>query len=232
MNMNVCASQSVTSPARRQWLACAAAALLPTLGACTAPLSAMRVGSIVFPCYEYLFLARELGLLDEKRVRLVELRVNTDTLRALATGQLEAAALSLDELMAARADGVDLRAVLVFDVADGANVLAVRTDCLSSYGPTLRHVLQVHFAAQKQMQESPQRCAALMARRLQIPAEGVVTLYLGPPPPDLAQNRRMLAPGADVDQIARALQTVMVHAGTLPAPLVAQTLTDPQFLPL
>jgi NitT/TauT family transport system substrate-binding protein len=54
------------------------------------------VGSIVFPGYESLFLAREAGLLEERQVRLIELLANTDTLRALAAGQLEAAALTLD----------------------------------------------------------------------------------------------------------------------------------------
>ncbi len=86
----------------------------------------MRIGSIVFPGYETLFLARELGLLDARRVRMIELLANTDTLRALAAGQLEAAALTLDELMTARADGVDLRAVLVFDVSAGADVVLAK----------------------------------------------------------------------------------------------------------
>ena len=86
----------------------------------------MRIGSIVFPGYETLFLARELGLLDAQRVRLVELLANTDTLRALAAGQLEAAALTLDELMTARADGVELRAVLVFDASAGADVVLAK----------------------------------------------------------------------------------------------------------
>lgn len=96
------------------------------LSGCTAPVPVMRIGSIVFPGYETLFLARELGLLDERRVRLVELLANTDTLRALAAGQLEAAALTLDELMTARADGVDLRVVLVFDESAGADVVLAK----------------------------------------------------------------------------------------------------------
>lgn len=116
-----------TGPRRRQWLAQAASSLLvPALAGCSAPLSPMRVGCIVFPGYESLFLARETGLLDEHQVRLVELMANTDTLRALAAGQLEAAALTLDELLSARADGVDLRAVLVFDVSEGADVVLAR----------------------------------------------------------------------------------------------------------
>lgn len=86
----------------------------------------MRVGSIVFPGYELAFLAREKGWLDEREVRLVELLSNTDTLRALAAGQLEAAMLTLDEMVSARADGVDLRAVLVLDVSHGADVVLAR----------------------------------------------------------------------------------------------------------
>ena len=117
----------IRSPARRQQLQRGLAALLaPALSACTAPLPAMRVGCIVFPGYEDLVLARELGLLDERRVRLVELLDNTDSLRALAAGQIEAATMTLDELMTARADGVDLCAVLVFDVSDGADVVLAK----------------------------------------------------------------------------------------------------------
>ena len=112
---------------RRRLLACGAAALMgPGLAACSKPVAPLRVGCIVFPGYEDLFLARELGLLDEHQVRLVELLANTDTLRALAARQIEAAAMTLDELMTARADGVDLRAVLVFDVSDGADVVLAK----------------------------------------------------------------------------------------------------------
>lgn len=105
-------------------LACVA--LAPALTTCSAPLAPLRVGVIVFPGYEFMFLARELGLMDPVRVRLVEMRANTDTIRALASGQLEAAAMTLDELMTARADGVDLRAVMIFDISAGADVVLAR----------------------------------------------------------------------------------------------------------
>lgn len=112
---------------RRQALTWIAAAALPLgLGACAAPAPVLRVGSVVFPGYELMFLARDLALLDEHQVRLVEMQSNTDTLRALAAGQLEAAALTLDELMTARADGVDLRVVAVLDVSLGADVVLAR----------------------------------------------------------------------------------------------------------
>ena len=99
---------------------------MSVLAACQAPVAPIRVGSIVFPGYELMFLARELGLLNERQVRLVELLSNTDTVRALAANQLEAAATTLDELMSARADGVDLRVVAVLDVSQGADAVLAR----------------------------------------------------------------------------------------------------------
>jgi NitT/TauT family transport system substrate-binding protein len=288
----------------------------------------MRVGSIVFPGYETLFLGRELGLLDARQVRLVELLANTDTLRALAAGQLEAAALTLDELMTARADGVDLRAVLVFDesagadvvlakapvtlqtlqdrrvaVEDGAmgavmlsallkaagltphqirkvpmtldrsealfqsaevdvvvtaepwaarlekvgarrifdsqaipgrivDVLAVRASALQTFGPALRHLLAVHFAAQKILRDAPARAAPLMAARLQTPTAEIASLYRGLQLPELAQNRAMLARDGAIDRTALELQQVMREAGLLPANAVVQAVADAHFLPV
>ena len=113
---------------RRQWLRTAlhnatGLGLGATLAGCSRPATPLRVGSVVFPGYEWMFLARELGFLDESRVRLIELQTNTDALRALAAGQLEAAALSLDEMWVARDSGIALRAVLVLDVSAGANAV-------------------------------------------------------------------------------------------------------------
>jgi NitT/TauT family transport system substrate-binding protein len=96
------------------------------LAACHHPEPVLRVGSIVFPGYEFMFLARELGLLAAAEVRLLEMRSNTDVISALASGRLEAAALTMDEMLTARANGVDLRAVLVFDLSEGADVVLAK----------------------------------------------------------------------------------------------------------
>ncbi len=93
------------------------------LAACQPPRLPMRLGSIVFPGYEFIYLARELGLLDPRLVRLVDMRANTETLRALASGQLEAATLTVDEMLTARAEGVDLMVLAVLDVSDGADAV-------------------------------------------------------------------------------------------------------------
>lgn len=113
---------------RRQWLrrgGFIVAGGLPLAG-CHPPPPLLRVGCIVFPGYELVVLARELGLLPASRVRLVEMRTNTDTLQSLAAGQLEAACLTLDELLTARGNGIDLRVIAVLDSSAGADALMAR----------------------------------------------------------------------------------------------------------
>lgn len=112
---------------RRMLLSLFAGALVPALGGCLHLHPPMRVGSIVFPGYESFFLARERGLLNPAEIRLVELHSSTDTLRALAADQLEVGCLTLDEVLSARADGVDLRVILVLDESAGADVVMTRT---------------------------------------------------------------------------------------------------------
>lgn len=103
-----------------------AGGLATGLGGCIHRHPPMRVGSIVFPGYESLFLARERGLLNPSDIRLIELYSSTDTLRALAADQLEVGCLTLDEVLSARADGVDLRVILVMDESAGADVVMSR----------------------------------------------------------------------------------------------------------
>ncbi|MEY4754940.1 MAG: hypothetical protein RJA44_2615 [Pseudomonadota bacterium] len=114
---------------RRPLLAAPLVALLgAALPGCARPEPLLRVGTNVWPGYETLYLARELGLYDERRIRLIEMPAATDVLRALAGGTLEAAALTLDEMLTACAAGLDLVALLVFDVSHGADALLVRPD--------------------------------------------------------------------------------------------------------
>ncbi len=99
--------------------------LLAALTACT-PQPPLKVGSHVWPGYEFMFLARDEGWLSPDRVELVEMSTASESLRALEEGRLEAAALTLDEVLLARASGVPLSVVLVFNVSVGADKLLVR----------------------------------------------------------------------------------------------------------
>jgi len=99
-----------------------------TLWGCDSSPRPLRVGTNVWPGYEPLYLARELGNLSDADVRLVELPSATDVMQALSLGHIEAGALTLDEVLTLMAEGDDLVVVLIFDISAGADVLMVRPD--------------------------------------------------------------------------------------------------------
>lgn len=113
---------------RRRWLfACAAAPLAAVLPGC-AQGDPLNVASHVWPGYELMFLARSLGWLQSDTVRLIETTSATRSLAALADGRVDAAALTLDEMLLARSRGVPLQAVLVFNTSAGADAVLSRPD--------------------------------------------------------------------------------------------------------
>ena len=86
----------------------------------------LQVAAHVWPGYELMFLGDELGWLDHGQVELVRTRYASESVEALVTGQVDAAALTLDEVLSAREQGVPLTVVLVFNVSAGADVVIAR----------------------------------------------------------------------------------------------------------
>lgn len=107
-------------------------ALAPWLSACKrAPIRPLSIASHVWPGYELMFLAREEGWLPTPDLRLLETATATASLAALADNRADGAALTLDEVLRARADGIALNVVLVFDVSTGADMLLARPEIQS-----------------------------------------------------------------------------------------------------
>lgn len=94
--------------------------------ACDRSVRQLRIAAGVWSGYEFIFLARKQGWLDSKQVQLFELPSNASSLRALAAGSVDGAALTIDEVLRARAEGLPLTIVLIFDVSAGADMLLVR----------------------------------------------------------------------------------------------------------
>ncbi len=92
----------------------------------------LSIGSHVWPGYEPMFLARDNGWLPGG-IGLVETSSATDSLARLHAGQIDGAALTLDEVLIARAGGIVLTILLVFDVSAGADMVLARPDifCVS-----------------------------------------------------------------------------------------------------
>lgn len=113
-------------PDRRQLLASAVCLSVVGLGACQRPEPLVRVAGHAWVGYTGLFLARELGHFNNTNLRLLELTTASDSLLALASDQVEAATLTLDEWLVAREGQLDLRVIMVFDESAGADMVMAR----------------------------------------------------------------------------------------------------------
>lgn len=107
---------------RRQFLALMGGlACAPLFSGCAPKAQPITIGLHVWPGYEPTPLARTMGWLDEKQVVLVQTGSATDSLKLLEQGKIDGAALTLDEVLRARENGIILSIVLVCDISAGAD---------------------------------------------------------------------------------------------------------------
>jgi NitT/TauT family transport system substrate-binding protein len=102
-------------------------AIMQTLPGCEWIDRPVSVAAHIWPGYEPLFLARNRGWLDIKKVHLIETASATESLQALNQGKAHGAALTLDEVLKARAAGLRLSVVMIFDISTGADMLIARS---------------------------------------------------------------------------------------------------------
>lgn len=81
-----------------------------------------------WPGYEPILLARDMGWLDEKQVKLIRATSATDSIKQLEEGKIDAAGLTLDEVLRVREQGIPVSVILVCDVSAGADMLLARPD--------------------------------------------------------------------------------------------------------
>lgn len=89
---------------------------------------ALRLGTNIWPGYEPLYLARELGYLESNKVRLIEYTSASQVIKAYRNGLLDAAAVTLDEAVSLLSTGEKSKLVLVLDISNGADVLIGQAD--------------------------------------------------------------------------------------------------------
>lgn len=122
-------NQSGLQPSRRRFLkaasAISAAAWIGDLTGCNA-FGPIRIASHVWPGYEFLFLARDMGWLSPEDSILIETHNASDSLERLLNGDVHGATLTLDETLRASQQGLPLFVVLLFDVSSGADALMVK----------------------------------------------------------------------------------------------------------
>lgn len=81
-----------------------------------------------WPGYEPLFLAQREGWLRSDRAQLLETQSATESMQALLSGEVDGAALTLDEVLKLRNKGLPVTVILVFDMSAGADMLVARAD--------------------------------------------------------------------------------------------------------
>lgn len=97
--------------------------LLSITGCTEQPDHPLRIATKSWLGYEPLFLARDLGYLDEQQVHLVEFPSASEVIRALRNRAVDGAALTVDEVLLLAADGMAPRIVLVMDVSRGGDAI-------------------------------------------------------------------------------------------------------------
>lgn len=88
--------------------------------------ASLRLGSNIWPGYEPLYLARDLGYFDNRNIKLVEYVSSRDVIRGFRNGSIDAAALTLDEVLLLLESGIRVKIILITDFSNGGDVLLAR----------------------------------------------------------------------------------------------------------
>ena len=88
--------------------------------------SPMRVGTTLWPGYEPLHLAVEKGYIDDSDINLVDSPSPHGSIQGMRNGDLDAVALTLDEVLLLADQGVTLEVVLVLDFSNGGDAIIAR----------------------------------------------------------------------------------------------------------
>ena len=87
------------------------------------PNDILKLGNTVWPGYEPLYLGQHKKIIDREDVRLVEYTSTTKVLRAYRNNQIDAAAMTLYDVLILLAEGYDPQIILVMDISNGGDVI-------------------------------------------------------------------------------------------------------------
>lgn len=103
------------------------ALILGLLTGCSEPDDTLRIGANRWLGYAPIYLADDLGWMQQSHLRLVEYPHATGVLRGYRNGLLDAALLTLDEALILQSSGLPVQILLVADVSEGADVLFAKS---------------------------------------------------------------------------------------------------------
>lgn len=103
--------------------------LLVSLGGCSEDMvNPLRVGTNPWPGYEPLFLAKTEGLYSTPDIQFIEYPSPSGSVRAMQNGSIEAAALTLDEVLKLLESKLPIKIVLIMDISDGGDAILAQAN--------------------------------------------------------------------------------------------------------
>jgi len=122
------ASINLPIPGRRNFLKISAGILLASafggIPGCI-PGKPLKIAAQVWPGYTFLYLGLAQGFISNTCLKLIKTEHLGESASALAKGEVDGAALTLDEVVHLLDQGLSLKVVLVLDISAGADVVMV-----------------------------------------------------------------------------------------------------------
>ena len=97
---------------------------LPLSGCSKSP--PLKVARHIWPGYEFLEFAQQSGFYQDSAIEFLHTTSASQSMQAILNGQVDAAALTLDEVLQVRSQGLSLTIVLVFDISSGADLVVAK----------------------------------------------------------------------------------------------------------
>jgi NitT/TauT family transport system substrate-binding protein len=118
-----------------------ALALMVALTSCFGPPSMpLRIGANLWTGYETLFLARDLGELKGKPIRLMDFPSGTEEVRAYRNNEIDGAGLSIDQVITLAATQGDIRIIAILDYSNGGDEILARPGLTTMRDLKGRHI--------------------------------------------------------------------------------------------
>ena len=86
----------------------------------------LRVGVVVWPTNECLYLTRNLGYYDNTPIQLLDYPSNSELMRSYRNGDLEAATITLDQFLSIAETAPDIRIVTIRDISNGGDAIVAK----------------------------------------------------------------------------------------------------------
>lgn len=93
------------------------------LVSCLAQAPPLRVGVVIWPGSESLYLARDLGYYNNTPIRLIDYPSDSEMMRSYRNGDLDAATITLDEVWSLAESVPDVRIPLIQDISHGGDAI-------------------------------------------------------------------------------------------------------------